>query len=131
MASALAEASEYGLISGNPAALDRSARDLLDAVLVAVLRLDEARGTLTVETWAGGRGRIRTDAFPAEGAWAQLLGGEPACIEHMQRPVDVEGQEIRDVDDGRDQPQPDRFELGLQPSRARPVAEAANVPAEE
>ena len=30
MASALAEASEYGLISGNPAALDRSARDLLD-----------------------------------------------------------------------------------------------------
>jgi signal transduction histidine kinase len=30
VASALAEASEYGLISGNPAALDRSARDLLD-----------------------------------------------------------------------------------------------------
>jgi hypothetical protein len=30
VAGALAEASEYGLISGNPAALDRSARDLLD-----------------------------------------------------------------------------------------------------
>ena len=74
-----------------------TARDLLDAVLVAVLRLDETRGTLTVETWAGGRGRIRTDAFPAEGAWAQLLGGEPACIDLVRSPELVLGVDARSL----------------------------------
>src|SRR5277367_2559714 len=49
----------------------------------------------------------------------------------MKRPVDVECQKIGDVDEGRDRPQPDRFELVLQPWRARPVADAADVPAEK
>ena len=59
------------------------------------------------------------------------IAGEPAGIKHMKRPVEVKGQEIGDVDERRDRPQPDRFELVLQPCRARPVMDAANVPPEK
>ena len=49
----------------------------------------------------------------------------------MQRPVDVEGQEIRDIDQCRNRPQPDRVEPLAQPARARPVFEAADMAAEK
>ena len=59
------------------------------------------------------------------------IAGEPARIKHVKRPVEVEGQKVRDVDEGRDRPQTNRFELVLQPGRARPVMDPAKVPAEK
>ena len=45
---------------------------------------------------------------------------EPAGIEDVQRPVEIEGQKIRDVDERRDRPQPDRLEpVRSQPGSAR------------
>ena len=43
------------------------------------------------------------------------IAREPAGIEDVQRPVEVEGQEIGDVDQRRDRPQPDRLEPAAQP----------------
>ncbi len=40
----------------------------------------------------------------------------------MQRPADIEGEEVGDVDQRIDWPQPDRRQPPLQPGRARPVA---------
>ena len=37
---------------------------------------------------------------------------EPAGVEHMQRPVEIEGQKIGDVDQCRDRPQSDRLRAG-------------------
>ncbi len=56
---------------------------------------------------------------------------EPARVKDVQGPVEVEGQEIGDVDQRGDRPQPDRFEPVLQPCGARSIADAANVPPEE
>src|SRR5207248_1604081 len=50
---------------------------------------------------------------------------------HDKLQVEVEGQKDRYVDEGRDRPQTNRFELVLQPGRARPVMEPAKVPAEK
>ena len=52
-------------------------------------------------------------------------------VEHVQRPAEVHGHEVGDVDQGRDRPQPDRGQALLQPRRARPVAHAAEHPADE
>ena len=60
--------------------LAMTTRELLAGDLVAVLRLDEPRGRLAVETWAG-TGGLRTEPIPAEGAWAQLLGGGPVSVD--------------------------------------------------
>lgn len=67
-----------------PEALQRlalTARDLLDAALVVVLRLDRPRGVLAVETWVGGgSGPVRADPVPLDGRWARLLGGGPTTV---------------------------------------------------
>ncbi len=49
----------------------------------------------------------------------------------MERPVNVKGQKVGDVDQGRDRPQPDRLQPAAQPGRARPVADAADMPPEK
>jgi hypothetical protein len=56
---------------------------------------------------------------------------ELAGVEDVQRPVHVEGQEIGDVDQSRDRPQPDCLEPVPEPARARPVLEAADMTAKE
>ena len=56
---------------------------------------------------------------------------EPPGIKDVQRPVEIEGQEIGDVDQRRNRPQPDRFEPPPQPGRARPVPDAAQVTPEK
>lgn len=65
--------------------LAMTTRELLDGDLVAVLSLDEARGRLTVETWAGAGG-LRTEPIAADGPWAQLLGGGPLSIDLAAEP---------------------------------------------
>ena len=47
-------------------------------------------------------------------------------IEHVQRPAAVEGDEVGDVDQRIDRPQPDRGQPLLQPIRRRPVLDAAH-----
>ena len=42
-----------------------------------------------------------------------------ARVEHVQRPAEVEGQIVGDVDQGRDRPQADGLQPVLQPGRAR------------
>jgi GAF domain-containing protein len=60
--------------------LAMTTRELLAGDLAAVLQLDESRGRLAVETWAGSGG-LRTEPIPAEGPWAQLLGGGPVSVD--------------------------------------------------
>ena len=64
-----------------PEALQRLALtglELLDADLVVVLRLDEPRRVLAVETWVGGgAGPVRADSVPLDGRWSGLLAGPP------------------------------------------------------
>lgn len=80
----LADASNEMTASPGPHTLQRlalTALELLDATLVAVLVLDEARSRLVVETWVGGDGgAVRADVVRAEGLWARLLGGGPASV---------------------------------------------------
>ena len=52
-------------------------------------------------------------------------------IEHVQRPAEVHGDEVGDVDQGGDRAQPDRGEALLQPGRARPVGHAPEDAADE
>ncbi len=52
-------------------------------------------------------------------------------VEDVQRPVQIEGQKIRDIDERRDRPETDRFEPGPEPARARAVSEVANMSAEK
>ncbi len=73
--------------------------------------------------------RLERLAGPGE-AQAEIapeLGG----VEHVQRPAEVHGHQVGDVDQGRDRPQPDRGQPLLQPGRARAVAQAAQDPADE
>lgn len=62
MAAALAEASEYGLVSGNPAAVDRSVRELLahDGAIASIDILDASR-----RPFVSLAGRQRPDGGPA------------------------------------------------------------------
>ncbi|MCC6223016.1 MAG: GAF domain-containing protein [Thermoleophilia bacterium] len=75
---------QMAVASRSPQTLQRlalTALELLDATLVVVLRLDEARGRLLVETWVGGESAtVRADAVAVEGPWARLLGGGPASM---------------------------------------------------
>lgn len=75
---------QLAVASRSPQTLQRlalTALELLDAALVLVLRLDEARGRLLVETWVGDDGgSVRADAVAADGPWARLLGGGPTSI---------------------------------------------------
>ena len=58
-----------------------TALELLDAALVVVLRLDEGRGMLAVETWVGGgSGPVRADAVRVDERWSRLLGAGPTTI---------------------------------------------------
>ena len=52
-------------------------------------------------------------------------------IEHVQRPPEVHGDEIGDVDQGRDRAQADRGESLLQPGRARAIPETPEHAADE
>ena len=63
----------------------------------------------------------------AQAQIALQLGG----IEHVQGPAEVHSDQVGDVDQGRDRPQADRGKALLQPGRARPVAHAAQHPADE
>ena len=68
----------------------------------------------------GDRGHLRVELVFAAVERQQLLAGpgeahdeiapELAGVEHVQRPVQVEGQEIGDVDQRRNRPQPDRLQ---------------------
>jgi GAF domain-containing protein len=58
-----------------------TALELLDAALVVVLRSDEQRAQLVVETWVGDGPRIRAEAVPLGSRWSRLLGSEPASFE--------------------------------------------------
>jgi GAF domain-containing protein len=77
-------ARQMATAAGSPQTLQRlalTALELLDAALVVVLRLDEPRSRLVVETWVGGDGAtVRADAVPAEGRWSRLLGGGAASL---------------------------------------------------
>jgi GAF domain-containing protein len=70
--------------AGSPQTLQRlamTALELLDAALVVVLRLDEPRSRLVLETWVGGEGAaVRADSVPAEGRWSRLLGGGAVSV---------------------------------------------------
>ena len=52
-------------------------------------------------------------------------------VEHVERAPEVHRHEVGDVDQRRDRPEPDRGQALLQPGRARPVAQAAEHPADE
>ena len=52
-------------------------------------------------------------------------------VEHMQRPAQIEGDEIGDVDQRGDRPEADRLEPRHKPRRARSVPDAAHETAEE
>lgn len=56
-----------------------TALELLDAALVVVLRHDERRGRLAVETWVGGEG-VTADAVAADAFWLRLMGGGPTSV---------------------------------------------------
>ena len=75
---------QLAVASRSPQTLQRlalTALELLDAMLVVVLRLDEPRGRLLVETWVGDEGgSVRADAVAVDGPWARLLGGGPVSI---------------------------------------------------
>ena len=53
-------------------------------------------------------------------AWRMTrLPRELLRVEHVQRPVEVEGHQVGDVDQRRDRPEADRLQPALQPVRAR------------
>ena len=85
--------------SRSPQTLQRlalTALELLGAALVVVLRLDEARGRLAVETWVGGDGGgVRADAVPADGAWSRLLGGGPTSVPVTRDDPQVRGLGVK------------------------------------
>ena len=78
-------------------------------VFVAVERLDR----LAVARHAHGR-----------------VADELAGVEHMQRPAQIVGHQVGDIDQGRDRPQPDRAQAPLHPVRARPVLHTAEEAAD-
>ncbi len=47
-------------------------------------------------------------------------------VEHMQGPAEIDGEEVGDVGEHVDRPQPDRGEAGFQPVRALAVGDAAH-----
>lgn len=69
-----------GAAPGTLQRLAATALELLDAACVVLLRYDERRRRLLVETWVGRGGRIRGDSVPAEGRFAQLLGSPPTSV---------------------------------------------------
>ncbi len=56
-----------------------TALELLDAALVVILRHDERRGRLIVETWVGAAG-VAVESVAADAAWLRLLGGGPTSV---------------------------------------------------
>ena len=60
----------------------------------------------------------------------QPPAGHLVGIEHVQRPAEIHGEEIRHVHQRVDRPQPHRHQPLLQPFRARPVLHPANGPAQ-
>ena len=65
-------------------------------------------------------------------AQAQVqIATHPVGVEDVQRPVEPDGQEIGDVDQGRDRPQPDGHQAVLEPGRAVRVGDAADGAADE
>ena len=58
------------------------------------------------------------------------VAGELLGVEHVQRPVEVEGHQVGDVDQGRDRAQADRLQAALQPVGRGAVPEAAEMAAD-
>ncbi len=58
------------------------------------------------------------------------VAGELPGVEHVQRPVEVEGHQVGDVDQRRDRPQADRLQPALQPVGRGAVLDAAEVAAD-
>ena len=68
----------------------------------------------------------RAEGLAGAGPEAQHAALHPVGVEHVQRPAEVEGEEVGDVDQRVDRPQPDAGQPRLQPGGARPVAQAAD-----
>src|SRR5262249_20666150 len=108
-------------------AAGRLASDDAAEALHAVLVRD--RGDLGIErVFAAVQ---RRELFAGARETYRQIALQLASIEHMQRPVQIEGQKIRDIDERRDRPESNCFETIAQPARARPVLEAANVATEK
>ena len=89
-------------------AAGRLAADHAAEALHAVVVGD--RGDLRVELVFAAVERQQPLARPREAH--DEVAAELAGVEDVQRPVQVEGQEIGDVDQRRDRPQPDRLRAG-------------------
>src|ERR1051326_3975335 len=84
-------------------------------------------------------GGIETIAAAIEGqdllALARHAHGEIARellrIEHMQRPAQIEGYIIGDIDQRRDRPEANGGQAMLQPARAGPVPEPTEIAADD
>ena len=68
----------------------------------------------------------RPEALARAAPQHQRVAGELGHVEHMQRPAEIDGEEIGHIDQRVDRPQPDRGQPVGQPARARPVAQAAD-----
>ena len=68
----------------------------------------------------------REQSFARLGAAHHEIALHLGGVEHVQRPATVVGDEVRDIDQRIDRPQPDRGEPPLQPLRARAILDAAH-----
>ncbi len=59
------------------------------------------------------------------------IAGELVRVEDVQRPPEIVGDEIRDIDERADGPEADRHEAALHPLRARAVRDVAEVAADD
>src|SRR5262249_24996165 len=78
---------------------------------------DDAHGFVERVSLAVERG----ERFVPPGAAPGEIAADFRSVEHMQRPTAIEGDEVRDIDQGIDRAQPDRGQAPLQPVGRRPV----------
>ena len=87
------------ITSRTPETLQRlalTALELVGATLVVVLRLDEARGRLSVETWVGGGSTpISDDSLPLDRHFARLLDAGAASVQVTDDEALVRGLGLR------------------------------------
>ena len=72
----------------------------------------------------------RAEGLARAGAHGQHAAGDAVGVEHVQRAAEVDREEVGDIDERVDRPQPDRGQPVSQPLRARPVAQVADGAAE-
>ena len=103
-----------------------AAHDAADAMHALVVGDDGNAGIERV-----GLAVERQDLLAVAGLAHHQVAGDLLGIEHVQRPVEVEGHEVGDVDQGRDRTQADRLQPALQPVGRGAVLDAAEVAAED